>query len=117
MEPDSFEALPLHDAVLRLVEINWEKKRCVLHVSTLNPTSGTAAPYTLVFEGVTLLSIPHNEPWGPSSCINSASSVVDGFKIEMQSGDIIEVKATRFSALLSNNSLEGDALKTTRASS
>ena len=96
MGATGFEALPLHDAVLRSVEVDWEKKRCVLHVSAFTIPNCGAAPHVLAFEGVTLLSIPQNEPWGPSSCVNSASSTDGGFRIEMQSGDVIELTAASF---------------------
>lgn len=92
----SFDALPLHDAVLRSVEVDWEKKRCVLHVSAFMASHRTSTAHALSFEGVRLLSIPHNEPWGPSSCVNSVSASDGDFRIEMQSGDVIELSAATF---------------------
>lgn len=44
-----------------------------------------------------MLLLPQKEPWGPSSSINSASEVAGGFRIEMQSGDVIEIEATHAS--------------------
>jgi len=40
------------------------------------------------------LTLPHTQPWGPSSSINSASQRNEGqYEIEMQSGDIIRIDA------------------------
>ncbi len=89
----SFDALPLHDAVVSAIEIDWEKKLCRFHLSVVSRSGNDAL---LAFEGVTWLSMPHNEPWGPSSSVNSVSDAGGGFKIEMQSGDIIEIKATSY---------------------
>lgn len=96
MEAIGFDALPLHDAVLRSIEVDWEKKRCVLRLSAFVTPNREAAPHALAFEGVTLLTVPHDEPWGQSSFVNSACTVADGFRIEMQSGDVIELRATNF---------------------
>jgi hypothetical protein len=54
-------------------------------------------PHVLAFEGVTLLSTTHSEPWGPSSCVNATSIEGGRFRVEMQSGDILEIEATSYS--------------------
>jgi hypothetical protein len=59
-----FEELPLHDAVPRSVEANWEKKHCRLHLSVFLIRGGDATPHVLMFEGVTCLSVAHDEPLG-----------------------------------------------------
>lgn len=89
----SFDALPLHDAVVRTIEIDWEKKLCRFRLSVVSRSSNDAL---LAFEGVTWLSMPHNEPWGSSSSVNSGSGASGSFRIEMQSGDIIEITATSY---------------------
>ena len=96
MEIANFEALPLHDAVLRLIEVNWESKQCRLRLTAFTTPSSVAQPCVLTFDGVTFLSMPHNEPWGPSSSVNTASIANGRFRIEMQSGDAIELSATGF---------------------
>ena len=101
MDSTTFNALPLHDARVSDVVVDWEKKRCRFKLSVFTTPGRSAKPHTLTFEGVTLLVMSHEEPWGPSSFVNSLSSSNGHFKIEMQSGDIIEVRATTcaFSAL------------------
>lgn len=97
MAVEGFEVLPLHDALLRSVELDWERKSCTFQVLAFATPAGNATPHVLSFEGVTFLSIPHNEPWGPSSRMNSVSSADAKFSLEMQSGDVIELTATSFS--------------------
>jgi hypothetical protein len=41
--------------------------------------------------------LPHEEPWGPSFYVNEASYSDGIFRIQMQSGDTIEIVATGFS--------------------
>ena len=96
MEQVSFAALPLHDAVVRDIELSWANKRCCFHLSAFARGGVDATPHMLVFEGVRLLSMPHNEPWGPSSCVNAVSEAGGTFRIEMQSGDVIELTAASF---------------------
>jgi hypothetical protein len=97
MESGSFEALPLHDAVLGAIESDWKTKRLRLRLSALAANVGDAIPHVLTFEGVTLFSMSHSEPWGPSSCVNAMSSEGGRFRVEMQSGDILEIEATSYS--------------------
>lgn len=96
MGSTSYEGLSLHDAVLRSIEVDWDKKRCVFHLAAFVTPGCGATPHVLAFEGVTFLSVPHEEPWGSSSFVNSVSNEGANFKIEMQSGDVIELTATNF---------------------
>jgi hypothetical protein len=96
MGSQEFSSLPLHDALLKSVEIDWEKKTCRIEVAAFVEANAWATPHQLLFSGVTSLSVPHEEPWGPSSSVNATSQDNNRFQIEMQSGDIIEVAATSF---------------------
>src|SRR5262245_55946103 len=85
------DELDLHDTVLRWVELRWEEKTCHLHLRV------KGAPRVLRFMGVSRFRLSHEEPWGPSLCVNQArGSSLKGFEIEMQSGDAIEIAARGF---------------------
>jgi outer membrane PBP1 activator LpoA protein len=71
----SFKELKLHDATLKVIEINWEFKTVLLTGRTCGKDS---AEFTLEFEGVSYSEIPHTENWGPSSSIHEQSSPKDG---------------------------------------
>jgi len=92
-----FADLPLHDAVLRNIEVEWEAKQCRLVITMARKASASTDLCTIEFEGVSRLSIPHDEPWGPSSSINTLSATPSAYQVEMQSGDIIEIQASKFS--------------------
>jgi hypothetical protein len=96
MQTTGVEALPLHDAVLKSVQVDWEMKRCSFEVAAFTQCGTDAGPRVLAFEGVRSVTIPHDEPWGPSSCINQFHAAGDQFRIEMQSGDVIELTAASF---------------------
>jgi hypothetical protein len=101
MDSTTFNALPLHDARIADVVVDWEQKQCRFQLSVFTRPGSSAKPYTLTFEGVTLFVMSHEQPWGSSLFVNSVSSSNGHFKVEMQSGDIIEIRATTcvFSAL------------------
>jgi hypothetical protein len=104
----------LHDARLTAVEVAWASAtaRVTIEVDTalaragslpLAETlpSGAERPSdqvgTLVIEceGVERVVVPHEEPWGPSDYVNAArvTSEPSGLRIEMSSGDEIEIRA------------------------
>jgi len=93
----NFENLQLHDATITSLSYLWEAKALSIVGQHFSREKGEAVEFTLMFNSVTGVSIPHCEEWGPSSCIN-----VTGFKvplthyIEMQSGDVITIEATGF---------------------
>ncbi len=89
------EALPLHDATLESIEVRWSEAFCTV---VLELASGK---HLLKFGGVTSVSVPHREPWGPSVSVNGASAKGGVTAIEMQSGDTIEIvaKEVTFSAI------------------
>ena len=77
-------ALDWKSGELRL-DLGWESQR-----------------YELVAIGLGKLNLPHEFPWGPSNWINEMdgpNKIADGLlelKIEMQSGDVIEIVAKKF---------------------
>ncbi len=85
--------LSLHDAVLSAAYVSWEAERFDLRV---HPVGGV--PHLLVFEGFTSLELPYQKPWGPSCSINIVREAKQGeFEIELQSGDVLCIKASHFS--------------------
>ena len=96
MREPQINSLPLHDAVLRSVEYSWQQKNCRVSLSVFVDAGKDARPHTLEFHGVTSISLPHHESWGPSAFIHSASQGDGAYKIQMQSGDVLEVTASGF---------------------
>jgi hypothetical protein len=91
------ESVPLHDAVLTAIHMSWSERVCVLELSAFVAPGSHAVPCCLTFHGVSDLRVPHEESWGTSSSVNGGTAHGGVFKIEMQSGDVIEVKAHEFS--------------------
>ncbi len=59
----------LHDAILRSIEIDWERgrARCTLDVWIGRPTADPAAekrPVVITLSGLKEATIPRAEPWG-----------------------------------------------------
>ena len=86
----TFEDLGLHDATLRTIELDWKGKICRVLVRT---NEGTRQ---IEFSEVTDINVPHHESWGPSVSIMATRSSVGAFEIQMQSGDVILIKAGGF---------------------
>ena len=91
-----FQALPLHDAVLHRITINWSGARAELSLSAFVDKDTLAVPHKLIFAEVKDVSCPHLSPWGDSNSINNTSVLSGEYKIEMQSGDVITVKCDDF---------------------
>ena len=90
----SFDQLKLHDATLKLIEINWEFKTVLLTGKTFGKDS---SKFKLEFHGVSYSEIPHTENWGPSISIHEQSSPKDGeYHVLMQTGDTIVIKAKSY---------------------
>jgi hypothetical protein len=87
----------MHDWTLTKVEFDWRAARVLIDLK--DPT-GTSR--SLIAEGVQDLHITHRHEWGPSASVNKVSdaeqvsSGLHRIKIEMQSGDVIQIVAQRF---------------------
>jgi len=93
-ESMKFEELPLHDAVLRDVVVDWKNQSCRVHVSAFVDRTAAAVPCTLTWTAVREVRVPMLSPWGPSIFINSQSKEGSGrYLIEVQSGDVIVIEA------------------------
>lgn len=91
-----FVSLPLHDAVLRSIEIEWKEAKCILELSAFLERNQEAQPCRVVFLGVTKVVVPREEPWGSSVYINGVSQPSrNEFRLEMQSGDELRIEAKK----------------------
>jgi hypothetical protein len=92
--PLSFEDLPLHDAVLREVVVDWKNRSCRVHVSAFLDPGAAAVPCTLTWTDVKEVRVPMFCPWGSSVSINrQAKEGSTRYLIEVQSGDVIVIEA------------------------
>jgi hypothetical protein len=89
----------LHDATLESAELVWKQGVARLHIKAF--LEGKIEEFELSFEGVTFLGMPRYEPWGPSISINKVWEENSGearkLLIEMQSGDVLEIRCRRYS--------------------
>ncbi len=87
-----------HDATFLSIEVNWKDAEIALIASLQK--NGVREIYTLTFYGFTRLICPRICEWGESVSINKISldepvtSNTLICKIEIQSGDIIEIIAS-----------------------
>ena len=88
--------LPLHDALLHQINIDWKNHITKFDVSAFIHNGKNAEPCTLTFSGVSNVSVPHNNAWGESLFINEVNVIDDAVEIHMQSGDIIKISAVSF---------------------
>jgi len=92
-----FADLPLHDAQLHDIQVLWEQRVCRIRLSAFAVQGKDAVPHLLEFLEVTDLRLPHEAPWGPSVFVNEGTEPSEGhFRIMMQSGDGIDIRAARF---------------------
>jgi hypothetical protein len=87
MQLTEIDELPLHDATLVAVEMVWNEARCRV---VMLMSSGR---HVLDFNGVTMLRMSRELPWGPSVSINDATVRGGIVTIGMQSGDFITIAA------------------------
>ncbi|MHB8455973.1 MAG: hypothetical protein ACYDDO_15055 [Acidiferrobacterales bacterium] len=89
----------LHDWTRVSILVEWEKKGMV----TIMFHAHEDGPVALLAEGLADLHVPKQQGWGPSMSVNCASGPTQldngnfRLKIEMQTGDIIELEAASIS--------------------
>ena len=88
----------LHDATFDRLEISWASGEAMFYLRAF--IGGKATSLEIALEGLTSLTAPRFQPWGPSTSINKAWEENSGeaikLTIEMQSGDIIEARAKKY---------------------
>ena len=83
----------LHDATLVSVEFDWHERRCTFLFQG-GSRGGLQRNFSIVFNDVTKLTIPSEQPWGPSQSLLEVDSVDIGrYVLVMQSGDEIWISA------------------------
>ncbi len=86
----------MHDRTLENVVFDWQSTRVTVALRSYNQER------VLVADGVTDLKVPKVHEWGPTSSVNGTSETILGdtgtthLKIEMQTGDVIEIVARKF---------------------
>jgi hypothetical protein len=87
----------MHDWTLISISFEWEAARATVLLRQHGPVIRT-----LVADDVVDVKIPKRHEWGPSVSVNSNSEVTSEaaatthLKIEMQTGDVIEIVAGTF---------------------
>jgi hypothetical protein len=87
----------MHDWTLKKIELDWHAARVTVHLE-----DSTYTARSLIAEGVQNLQVPRTNEWGPSVSVNEVSEIepvpsgLQRVKIEMQSGDVIQIVAQRF---------------------
>jgi len=90
----NFNSTDLHDSTVEGIVYNWLLKQLTIEGKKF----GTDKGFTIIFEDVSLFSVPHREDWGSSNSINSNSHDSERrYQIEMQSGDKLLIEAGSFS--------------------
>jgi hypothetical protein len=88
----SLHTLPLREAVLLDVTFHWQSGRC-----TCSFQPDELEQHVLIFSGVRELHVPCQQPWGPSSLLNSVREKGEGlYELELQSGDVIRIAAAQW---------------------
>lgn len=86
----------IHDWILESVAFDWESARVTVALRSHKQQR------VLLADGVMDLKVPKVNAWGPSSSVNGTSeAIVDAkgsrhLKLEMQTGDVIEIVAREF---------------------
>jgi len=95
----AFADLPLHDAVLDRIEMSWREGWFRFHLHCFVRRGEAAQPRVLEFQEVVSACLPHAAPWGPSNSVLSAAWDGDFYRLNMQSGDEISIRARSFALL------------------
>jgi hypothetical protein len=88
----------MHDWTLLSISFDWKAARVTVLLRTPGPVMRT-----LTANDVVDVKIPKRQEWGPSVSVNATSEVASAasakthLKIEMQTGDVIEIIAGTFS--------------------
>lgn len=94
MAPVAFDELPLHDAILYNVSVDWKARTCRASLAVFLRPKANAVPCVLEWEGVREVRIPIRQDWGPSASINDHHMKEPGYyAIGMQSGDTLVIEA------------------------
>ena len=90
---NGFASLPLHDAILKELRIDWATRTCIAEVNAFVDRDRDAQPRKIVWQKVRKITVPHEDPWGPSVFISTVRQEEDCYIVQMQSGDEIRITA------------------------
>lgn len=90
----AFDDLPLHDSVIESVEIDPARRLVSIVVRTAGAIHKDPGTYRIDFDGARGAQIPLDQPWGPSASVLEQSLRGDRYEIQIQSGDLIVVRAS-----------------------
>jgi hypothetical protein len=92
--PLPLSSVDLHDAVLETLAVEWSTGVCVMHLRGVGP--GAGVPIRVQWHGLRGLEVTGEAPWGPSASVLDVAWGPDGAdEIQLQSGDVIRVRAAR----------------------
>ncbi|WMW80784.1 hypothetical protein RF679_00550 [Undibacterium cyanobacteriorum] len=95
-----FEDLPLHDASLLEVRVDWNICQCAFRVLPASQIS-----HDLIFDKFKHIELPRHESWGPSiSILETRIAAPQIFEIVLQSGDVLRIEAMNWSFVQTPNS-------------
>lgn len=89
----SIEKLPLHDAVIEQISIDWRSSRVELELLVFTDLSKPASSHKLVFQDLKEFQCSRTDEWGPSSSILEVTYSDARYLIKVQSGDEISISA------------------------
>jgi hypothetical protein len=92
----NFSSLSLHDAILKGLRLDWAARTCIVEVEAFVVRDQNAQPHEMIFQKVCAVTLPHEDPWGPSVFINAVRQEDEVYIIQMQSGDEIRITAGAF---------------------
>jgi hypothetical protein len=104
---NAFTGLPLHDATLLGIAVSWAAREATADIRWSQRPDGGEHVVRLRWTGCSRVVVPHEAPWGTSQSIQSHGWDGERFWLEMQSGDVIEIRAEGFSVEWSHRDPRG----------
>lgn len=92
----SFDDLPLHDAVIKDINILYSESELSVQIRTSAAVHNDPGDYLLVFFGVSSIKLSLNREWGRSESILSHKQDNDCFSMKIQSGDELSIAASGY---------------------
>ena len=105
----------LHDAILEDIKLNWENGGAIMSLKLHEPDAHKSSRIKIFCQDVVLLNINRRFDWGKSIHVNEAIKLNrHTIKIEMQSGDNIQIQAAHFDFKIESTFMTDDVISTLR---
>ncbi|WP_163339572.1 hypothetical protein [Desulfopila sp. IMCC35008] len=88
---NNIKGMALHDCTLKDIKVNWKEKSAIFTINMLYKKPQLPIKKTIEFIEVTQILIPRKDSWGSSGSIYEIKYQNNGYLIQMQSGDVIEI--------------------------